>query len=489
VNLIELLSEWTSLSFPDSEITGIHNNSKLIKPGHLFLAYPGFSADGRDYIKQAIENGAIAIAVDPIDFDIKKYEKSNAAIIPVVNLSKIQAKIAVKFYNNPSKELYITGVTGTNGKTTIAYQLAMAHNILGGNASYIGTLGHGNTNKLHLLNNTTPDAISLQKLFFDYKEAGVKQICMEVSSHALCEGRVNGVEFNQAIYTNLSHDHLDYHKTMQDYAKAKAKFFEAPGLNCAILNNDDAYVDIMKNSIVKGCKQVTYGIKNNSSDIFALNCKTSFDGSEFDVKSLLGFVRIKIKSIGIFNIYNALAVYTSLLQFGYSLNDAGSVMKELSPSVGRMEIVSTRPYVIIDYAHTPDALKNVLLTLIHVRKISKSSGKIWVIFGCGGDRDALKRPIMGEVATTLADYVVVTSDNPRTEDPELIIADIEKGFVDKSKVCKIVNRKEAIETTLAKVSIKDIVLIAGKGHEEYQQVGNIKYDFSDKKIAQEFLIT
>ncbi|MDF1757113.1 MAG: UDP-N-acetylmuramoyl-L-alanyl-D-glutamate--2,6-diaminopimelate ligase [Legionellaceae bacterium] len=486
MNLESLLSSLVDQPILNCEVLGIHNDSRQIKPGFLFVAYPGAISDGRNYIDQAIDLGAVAIVYEPKDFCVSEQSSSKVPHIPIPNLARSMATIAAKFFDYPSKSLSITGITGTNGKTTIAYQLANAHDLMGRSSAYIGTLGQGNIKSLEKLNNTTPDSLCLQSLFANYLDSGVDEVCMEVSSHALQEGRVDEVDFNQAIYTNLSHEHLDYHHTMKAYAEAKSKLFQSPSISVAILNNDCPYVNIMDQARHESCKKITYGLEDGC-DVRAINCVYSLSGSEFDIKTSFGSQHVKVKNIGAFNIYNSLAVYCSLLAHGYSSKDVGQVLEKLEPSAGRMEIVANNPCVIVDFAHTPDALKNVLLTLSSLKSMSDTKRNIWAVFGCGGDRDTAKREVMGRIASEFADVVVLTSDNPRTEDPDKIISEIAKGLLSTTRALKFTDRKEAIEQTVSMADTNDIIVIAGKGHEEYQIVGSKKIKFSDKGLVQELL--
>ena len=481
MKLHALLSGLVEINFDDKNILGLENDSRAVTNGSLFFAYPGAVTDGRKYIDNAIANGAAAVVYDPINFNLAK--QYFVPVIPINNLKHRLADIAARYYAYPSKLLKITGVTGTNGKTTVAYQLAKAYDLLGENAAYIGTIGQGEVNFLREIANTTPDGLLLQKLFNDYNKANIKHLCMEVSSHALSEGRTDNIDFQQAIYTNLSHEHLDFHHTMQEYADAKAKLFSVTSLQNVVVNIDDAYAPVMLNACPKNTLKTTYGI-NNIADFNAINCVSSVDGSAFTIKSKDKDVRININSIGAFNVYNSLAIFASLRYYEYPIQDVANVIQKLTPVSGRMELVMKSPYVFVDYSHTPDALENALVSLVTIRSQSKNQGKIWVVFGCGGDRDATKRPIMGKVACKYADMVIITSDNPRTEDPDKIISDISTGLIDGKEVKKIVNRKEAILYTMTNAKSDDIILIAGKGHEEYQIIGREKFDFSDKKIVQ-----
>lgn len=484
MKLNELLSPLKITAEIDCEIKELTNDSRKVSPNSLFIAYPGARFDGRDYIKSAINSGAQAVLYDPIDFTLDS--SINIPCIPIPNLVTSLGVIGRKFYLNPKRLLNITGVTGTNGKTTIAYQLAEAHSLLNTPAVYIGTLGAGRVSALTPLANTTPDALCIMQLLHKYQQQGVTQVCMEVSSHALCEHRVDAVDFTQAIYTNLSHEHLDYHHTMQEYADAKAKLFGYKSLNFTIINQDDAYTKLMQEQKPATCRQYTYGI-NNQSDFRAFNCHMTSNGSEFDVATPVGIVRVKTKSVGEFNIYNSLAVFASLMAHGYALEDILDVMPKLNRSPGRLEVVSQEPMVVVDYAHTPDALENVLKTLIALNKVKKNPGRLWVVFGCGGDRDASKRPLMGRVASQYTNQVILTSDNPRSEKPAVIIDEIAAGVLDNVVPVKIIDRYEAIVYALQHASKEDLVLIAGKGHEAYQQIGATRIDFSDQQVVREAL--
>ncbi|MDP3705821.1 MAG: UDP-N-acetylmuramoyl-L-alanyl-D-glutamate--2,6-diaminopimelate ligase [Legionellaceae bacterium] len=484
MKLSELLSPWFSTPISNGDISGLHNDSRQIKPGYLFIAYPGAVTDGRLYIQQAVQLGAAAIVYDPEQLPTS-VQLPTIPCIPLPQLSSLLAAIANRFYENPSSGMSITGVTGTNGKTTIAYQLAQAYGLLDTPATYIGTIGQGDVHHLKPLMNTTPDALCLQQLLHDYKQEGIKQVCMEVSSHALSEHRVDSIDFSQAIFTNLSHEHLDYHHTMDAYADAKAMLFAMPMLKWMILNHDDPYAIRMSSIHSKECQKLTYGLQPGC-DVRAIHCQYSMRGSEFEVTSPWGTRQVRVKSIGAFNIYNSLAVYSSLLAQGYAIDDVVSVMAQLNPSPGRMEVVSQQPYVLVDYAHTPDALENVLTTLVRLKSQDTLLKRIWVIFGCGGDRDATKRPIMGRIASQFADFVIISSDNPRTEEPSQIVDDIARGLLPDTNVTTILDRKEAIHYVLNHADKQDIILIAGKGHEAYQQIGRERFAFSDQGVVNRY---
>lgn len=481
MKLTQLLKPWLSQQITDCDITDIKNDSRLVKAGDLFVAYPGAASDGRMFIENALSLGAVAVVYEPKNLPPTCLLPSHIPCVAISDLAERLATLAQRFYDNPSHSLMVTGVTGTNGKTTIAYQLAQAHALLQKKAAYIGTIGQGHVERLEPLNNTTPDALCLQKMLHDYVKQGIQQVCMEVSSHALSQHRVDGVEFKQALFTNLTLDHLDYHHTMEAYAHAKAQLFAKEHLEWVIINRDDAYSKLMLQVVKPHVKCLTYGL-GEGCDVRADHWHTNINGTRMMVDSPWGKHQITIKALGRFNIYNALAVFSSLMAFGYSVVDVIKVMAELKAAPGRLEVVASAPYILVDYAHTPDALENVLTTLRDLKQ-----GDLWVIFGCGGDRDKTKRPIMGRTASLYADRIIVTSDNPRSEDPEQIIREIVDGIPSLAKTVQRVNREEAIAYAINNAQKEDIILIAGKGHEAYQQIGSTKYEFSDKLVAKKLI--
>ncbi len=483
MQLTQLLKPWIKQEVFDCVITDVKNDSRQIKSGDLFIAYPGAAADGRLFIEKAVSLGAAAVAYEPANFPSSSILPSTVPCIAIPHLAEQLAEIAKRFYDDPSKSLNVSGVTGTNGKTTIAYQLAQAHHLLGQESAYIGTIGQGNVNQLKSLDNTTPDALCLQRLFHQYQQQGIKHVCMEVSSHALSQRRVDSIEFNQAIFTNLTLDHLDYHHTMEAYGAAKALLFATPSLEWAIINQDDPYHQLMSAAVKPHVKKITYGM-HQDCDVKAVNWRIDINGTDIEVCSPWGNHQLHIKALGEFNIYNSLAIFTSLLANGYSADKVAEVMAQLKAAPGRMEIVTNSPYVLVDYAHTPDALENVLVTLSQLKK-----GRLWVIFGCGGDRDKTKRPIMGKAASLHADKVIITSDNPRSEDPNVIVEEIAEGIANSADVIKLVNREDAIAHALHKANKEDIILIAGKGHEAYQQIGAVKHAFSDQEVVRKLMRT
>lgn len=482
MKLSEILRPWSEILSIDTDITGLQNDSRKVKKGDLFLAYPGSQSDGRRYIHQAISAGAAAIAYDPQDCPAEMLLTQPVTFVAIPELHIHLGEIAKRFFHHPEKEISITGVTGTNGKTTIAYQLAQAHALLGMPSAYIGTIGQGMVSSLQPLANTTPDALSLISLLHDYQQQHIQQVCMEVSSHALSQHRVDDLEFNQAIFTNLTLDHLDYHQTMQQYAEAKAKLFAWESLEWVIINKDDAYAEKMSHAVRSGVKQLTYGL-HAKADIQAISWHMDMKGTQIEVASPWGKYDLHITSLGEFNIYNSLAVFGSLLASGYAPDKVLSVMAKLKAAPGRLERVTDSPCVLVDYAHTPDALENVLTTLSQLKR-----GRLWVVFGCGGDRDKSKRPIMGKAASQYADEIIITSDNPRSEDPVQIVEEIAEGIPASIAVTKMVDREKAIAHALKAADKDDIILIAGKGHEDYQQIGSVKYPFSDQAVVRKLML-
>lgn len=477
----QLLTRWGLPSVADREIHHLQNDSRLIQPGDLFLAYPGTVSDGRLFIDKAVILGASAVIYEPENFPSEVHLPVAVPCVPLPDLSRHLAGIACFFYGHPSSSLHVTGVTGTNGKTTIAYQLAQAYGLLNQRAAYIGTIGQGQVNQLNELANTTPDGLCLQKLLSQYKKDGVKEVCMEVSSHALSQNRVEEIAFKQAIFTNLTWDHLDYHHTMQAYAQAKAQLFTRPELEWIILNKEDAYYQLMADVAHAHVKKLTYGFASDC-DVRATRWDMTIEGSQMVVHSPWGAFELTLQALGQFNMSNSLAIVSGLLAKGYSRDEISPVMAKLKAAPGRMEIVACSPHVLVDYAHTPDALENALITLNQLKK-----GKLWVVFGCGGDRDKSKRPLMGRAASLYADHVIITSDNPRTEEPETIINEIAQGVTTSKGITKRANREEAIVFALNRAEKEDIILIAGKGHEAYQQMGAVKHHFSDQEVVRQFI--
>ena len=457
-------------------VKNITVDSRKVLPGSLFLAYPGEKSDGRRYIADAIKNGASAVLWDPEGFDWDpNWDIENK---PVKQLRLQAGDIASQFYKKPSTKMWMIGVTGTNGKTSITQWLSQCFNYLGRKTAVIGTLGNGLPNQLSPTSNTTPDAVSLQEMLADYVKQEVTTVAMEVSSHGLHQGRVRAVHFDVAVLSNLSRDHLDYHASYEAYAAEKRRLFDASGLKYAVLNADDAFGrEIEKDLTGNGASVMTYGIERG--DVRA--AELHFENTHFAFNAITpsGNAPVKANLIGRFNVYNVLAVLATLLVSKVSLEDAIDAISHIQSASGRMQQIGggSLPLVVVDYAHTPDALEKVLSTLK-----AQAGSKLICVFGCGGNRDAGKRELMGQVASELADAVVVTSDNPRDEAPEKIIQDIVSGMHGNFAIEE--DRAKAISVGILSAKPGDIVLIAGKGHEDYQEIAGKKHHFSDIEQAE-----
>lgn len=466
------------------EVSGIAIDSREIKPGDLFMAYRGSQVNGIEYIDTAIKAGAIAVAIDSNE----EVEVSSVEIIKVPDLRKQVGLIASRFYNNPSKEMRIIGVTGTNGKTTVSWLIAQALSVCGQRSALIGTLGYGQFRKIEAGNMTTPDPIKLQSLFSSWRNE-VDTVAMEVSSHALDQARVSGIDFQIGVFTNLSRDHLDYHDTLESYAKAKSQLFRVPGLKHAVINADDEYGIKLINELTGKVDLVVYSAKKKRQDLKESNnvrfvsCNINqLDQlrTELIIQSPWGQATINTSLLGQFNLENILAAFATLCLTGVAAEQAAKAISGFHGIPGRMETFSTKdkPLLVVDYAHTPDALEKSLKA---VRPYCK--GKLYCVFGCGGDRDAGKREQMGAIAEALSDHIVLTNDNPRSESPEAIIENILKGIKNKERVEIKLDRSDAITNTFLNADKDDIVLIAGKGHEMTQQIGTDLFPFSDRELA------
>ncbi|MEO1767484.1 UDP-N-acetylmuramoyl-L-alanyl-D-glutamate--2,6-diaminopimelate ligase [Thiobacter aerophilum] len=462
-------------------------DSRRVAPGDVFLAYPGERADGRQFIPQAITAGAVAVLWEPEGFAWDPAWR--VPHLPVAGLRYKAGFIAAEVHGHPSRKLWMVGITGTNGKTSCSHWIAQAATTCGRPTAIIGTLGNGLPGALTPASHTTPDPVSLQKLLKTFVEQGIAGVAMEVSSHALDQGRVNGVAFQAAVLTNLSRDHLDYHGTMERYARAKSLLFKWPGLRVAVLNLDDAFGRELAQSCRRtGTPVLGYGFE--AGEVRASHLEVSPRGLAFDVVTPWGEAHVASPILGRFNASNLLAVLATLGASGFPLLDIVGALARLTPVPGRMQKIELpgRPLVVVDYAHTPDALEKVLSTLREVIAESKSAtvdARLICVFGCGGQRDRGKRPMMGEVASRLSDSVVVTSDNPRNEDPMVIIEDIVAGMGPNYHVVE--DRAAAIDFAIRQARPGDVVLIAGKGHETYQEIRGQRLPFSDVDVARRAL--
>ncbi len=471
------------------DISRLVTDSRTIQAGDTFIAYRGEQSDGREYIDEAIARGANAVIWEQGSFTWP--DEWQVANLGVSDLRHKMGWLANSVYKNPSEKLWVVGVTGTNGKTSTSHWIAHALNDVGRKCALIGTLGNGFTHELQATINTTPDAVRTHSLLAEYLNRDAQAVAMEVSSHALSQDRVNGVQFDVAMLTNLSRDHLDYHGDMQSYADAKRKLFDWDQLKYAVLNFDDAYGVMLSLKMQDTEVEVIgYGLTDASLRhaenlgvrmVYGSILEMDGSGLKISVHSSWGAAQIDSGLIGRFNAANLLGSLAALLVSEVELDDAVRSLGEVKPVPGRMERLGDghQPTVIVDYAHTPDALEKVLLAL---QEVKKDSGILLCVFGCGGDRDQGKRPMMGLAAEKYSDICIVTSDNPRNEDPQTIIAGIIGGMSGSNHEI-IVDRAEAIQQVIKRAKHDDIVLIAGKGHEEYQEVLGVRHPFSDTELA------
>ena len=478
---------FTHLASQGAMIERLSSDSRGCAPGVAFFAYPGETADGRAYIGDAIRRGAAAVLWEAEGFAWRA--EWNVPNVGVSRLKQRAGALAHQFYGRPSEAMWVCGVTGTNGKTSCSQWLAALLCAHGDKAGVIGTLGSGQPGALSAPTNTTPDTLELHATLAAMRREGARAVAMEVSSHGLAQGRVNGVAFDCALFTNLSHDHLDYHGTMEAYAEAKGMLFDTPGLAAAVLNLDDVLgVQLARRLAARGVRTIGYALSpasiapgSVSEFVAARAMAVEGDAMRVLLASSWGEAETRIDQLGRFNVSNALGVLGCMVAFGVALDEASALLGNLPAVPGRMQrIVHTQgPLVVVDYAHTPDALEKVLQAL---RPLADARGGALVaVFGAGGERDPHKRPLMGAIASRLADRVVLTSDNPRSEEPLSIIEAIRAGA---SRVHRIEpDRAAAIERAVLEASANDVVLVAGKGHETYQDIAGKRLPFSDAGAA------
>lgn len=468
----------------DIAVTGICHDSRRITTGDLFIAISGYDNHGIDFAYQVQRGGACAILAESIkDKKAKPKGRQQPLTIPVIEVDDLSEKLgllASNFYQNPSAQLEIIGITGTNGKTSSAWLMLQAWEKLGINGAYIGTLGYGTLQQMHDLKNTTPSSLELQKILAEFVNHGITHVSMEVSSHGLELGRVNKTTFKGAAYTNISRDHLDFHETMENYARAKESLFKDFDIKFAVINRKDYYGKKWLANL--NCVGLSYAIEDQKADLFANNIKLSPKGIDFNLNWQDQKYKIFTSLLGRFNLDNIMLVVSTLLCQKFKMLEITKIIPEFKPVPGRINCVEPDtnhencPLVIVDYAHTPDALEQVLKALKE-----HNARKIWCVFGCGGNRDKGKRPEMGHIAETIADNVIITDDNPRYEDNKQITQDILMGMNTKPLV--IHSRKDAIAYVVEKSHIDDIILIAGKGHETYQLINGQYLPFDDRTIA------
>ena len=460
----------------DCMVSGITLDSRKVMPGFLFLAIKGEQSDGHRFIDAAIKNGAVAVAVEDGEF----FRSSGAVFVVEPTLRDQAGVIAARFYGDPSRGMTVIGVTGTNGKTSITSYISQLLGVVGVGCGVIGTLGVCIGEKVEVTGNTTPDAVSLQAILASMLDEGVRHVAMEVSSHALEQGRCNGIHLSGAVYTNLSHDHLDYHGNMAAYADAKAKLFAWPALRVAVINIDDAHAATMLAAVAADVKVVTYSLCNPAADLF-LSGISRHDGAYHANLCYCGEVMPFTTSlVGEFNLYNLLAAVAVVCEHGFLLENVVAAAALVCAVSGRMETVRNTHGItaIVDYAHSPDAMEKVLAA---VRGLSP--GKVITVFGCGGNRDAAKRPVMAQVAERYSDFVIVTADNPRYESVDEINRQIHSGFsVENRNYLVCADRREAISRAVAMASSNDCILVCGKGHEKYQIIGSEILPFDDVEV-------
>jgi len=474
----------------DRLIRELCTDSRLARGGDLFLAYPGVNRHGGDHVREAIRAGAVAIALDAA-YDRPTLSAEPIPIVRVPRLRSCVGEIAARFYAHPSRHLLAIGVTGTNGKTSVTHTIARVLDSAGnaGPCGVLGTLGWGRVDNLTPATHTTPDAVTIQRQLADLRACRARSVVLEVSSHGLDQGRVAGVEFAIAVFTNLSRDHLDYHDDMAAYGEAKKLLFQWPRLRAAVLNLDDSYCQAISAVLAPDVRVFGYTLNNTQLPVneCIVGSALRLNDRGLSLRIAVGGQTAEIESplLGRLNAYNLLASLGALLAAGVTLEQAAGGLASVGPVPGRMERFAAgggSPLVVVDYAHTPDGLEQALLALRQVR-----SGKLFCIFGCGGERDAGKRPLMGRIAEALADRVILTTDNARREDPAAIVKDILGGMSDPARARSEPDRMRAIASAIEHATENDTVLIAGKGHEDYQDNGGMRRPYSDRQVVKQLL--
>lgn len=481
--LSDLLSKIAVEEFSqkDSEVTEIVYDSREVKNGSLFICLTGANVDGHDFIAEALANGAVAVIVEKI------VANTDECIYQVPSTRVAMQELVPYFYDYPAEKMKLIGVTGTNGKTTTTNLIANILEKAGHKVGLIGTIEVRYANQIIISKNTTPDVVDLQKILYNMYTAGVEYVVMEVSSHALDMQRVAGCYFDIGVLTNITQDHLDYHKTFENYVAAKALLFanlKNKQNSVAILNKDDANSFLMEKAS-EASKLLTYSLQKNS-DIYPTQYELGMDEMHLNLQTPVGMMATTIATTGLFNVYNVMAAVATTVACGVQPDTVIAALQDFKSVAGRFELVRKGQdfTVVVDYAHTPDGLENVLKT---ARDIAK--GRLISVFGCGGNRDASKRPKMAAIAEQLADVLIITSDNPRKEDPEQILLDIQAGLLQPNITNwqKVVDRKQAIATAIKLAKPQDIILIAGKGHETYQILKDKTIHFDDREVAREIL--
>jgi len=480
----ELVAGWVAVP-PGLTVTDLTLDSRAAIPGTLFLATRGRSHHGLAFAPEAVRLGARAVLYEPDDAQAAPQLPPEVFGAPLAELTSRAGMIADRFFGAPSQRITVAGITGTNGKTTCAWLLAQALQRCHRQCGYMGTLGVGLPPQVSPMPHTTPDAVTVHRQMAALAAAGAECVSMEVSSHALDQGRVNGVRFHTAAFTNLTRDHLDYHGTMEHYGAAKARLFAWPGLESRIINFDDPFGAALARAPSPArlilTTRAAAPLPAGAQFVRATRVQPESTGLTIEVESSFGSVELSVRLMGEFNVENALTVLAVLLAWNIPLRDAARALARVRAARGRMEMFGGRgrsPLAIVDYAHTPDALANALRAArLHCR------GQLRLVFGCGGDRDAGKRPLMGRIAAELADDILLTDDNPRSENPQRIVADIMAGIAAGAPLTIEHDRALAIRVALERSAPDDVVLIAGKGHEDYQIVGAERRVFRDQSVV------
>jgi UDP-N-acetylmuramoyl-L-alanyl-D-glutamate--2,6-diaminopimelate ligase len=456
----------------DIAVTGITDDSRRVRPGDLYVAVPGMTVDGRSFIRDAIERSAAAVFTESPAPDVSV----DVPMIEIDSLREHKGEIASRFYGEPSKSMLVIGVTGTNGKTSCSQFVAEAQTQAGRKSGVVGTMGFGVPGKLEDAGLTTPDAIELQAKLAQLAEMGCEAVCLEASSHGLEQGRLNGTALDVAVFTNITRDHLDYHESFDEYRRAKEILFRWPGLKAAIINLDDEFAGAIRSAVRSDVKVLTYSMERVDADIRCESIAMRQDGFDVDIVTPWGKGKITSRLLGEFNVSNLLSVVGVLGVLDVSLEDAIDQACSISNVPGRMDALRRPgfPVIVVDYAHTPDALEKALVALR-----AHCEGKLTCLVGCGGDRDRGKRPLMGEIATRLSDRAIFTDDNPRAEDSRVIVQEMLEGVDEPDRVTVETDRARAVRTAVTEAGESDIVLIAGKGHEEYQEINGQRVPYSD----------
>lgn len=480
----QLLQPWTELKVPPT-VAGIVparlvSDSRELQAGDAFVAIPGGYNDGREYIEQAIDRGVSLVLAEVHSANDPAVIESGRKV-PVIylpDLSRLLSQVASVFYGQPTSGMHVFAVTGTNGKTTCSHLYAQLRSALDQPCGVIGTIGGGiYGGDIEATGFTTPDAITAQKVLAQIAQVGAQFVSLEASSHSLDQHRIAAVPIQTALFTNLSRDHLDYHGDMASYAASKWRLFESPQLKTAIINYDDAQGKQWLKQYRSSARLLTYSITSSDADVYVTDIVYRAAGVSAQLFTPWGSTEIVSPLIGTFNLSNLLGVMCALLAEGVALESLAKHSKNLQPVAGRMQrlpSVKGVAQVVVDYAHTPDGLEQALVSLRR-----HCAAKLWCVFGCGGDRDKGKRPQMGAIAERLADHLIITNDNPRSENAVEISADILSGLVDKRNAEVVLDRAQAINSAITRAGVKDLVLVAGKGHEDYQIIGAERLDFSD----------